>query len=114
MYQELLNKENKLALIGLGYVGLPIALAFAKKIKVIGFDINEARVDMMKRSIDPSNELEAEAFENGDIEFTTNLDTLREARFYVVAVPTPVDTHNVPDLTPVLRASETIGKVIKK
>lgn len=114
MYQELLNKEHKLALIGLGYVGLPIALAFAKKIDVIGFDINQARVDLMKQGIDPSNELEAEAFQDCRIEFTTSLDTLREARFFVVAVPTPVDEHKVPDLTPVLRASETIGKVIKK
>ncbi len=114
MYQQLLNKENKLALIGLGYVGLPIALAFARKIDVIGFDINEARVDMMRRGIDPSNELEKEAFDNCSIEFTTSLDKLREARFFVVAVPTPVDQHNVPDLTPVLRASETIGKVIKQ
>src|ERR1043166_3142901 len=114
MYQELLNKEHKLALIGLGYVGLPIALAFARKIDVIGFDINQARVDMMKHGVDPSNELEAEAFENCSIEFTTDLDTLRQARFYVVAVPTPVDIHNVPDLTPVQRASETLGKVIKK
>jgi UDP-N-acetyl-D-galactosamine dehydrogenase len=114
MYQELLNREHKLALIGLGYVGLPIALAFAKKIDVIGFDINEGRVDMMKRGIDPSNELEPQAFEGCSIEFTTSLDKLGEARFFVVAVPTPVDKHNVPDLTPVLRASETIGKVIKK
>jgi UDP-N-acetyl-D-galactosamine dehydrogenase len=114
MYQNLLNKEHKLALIGLGYVGLPIALAFARKIDVIGFDINEQRVDMMRRGIDPSNELEADAFENCSIQFTTSLEELREARFYVVAVPTPVDQHNVPDLTPVLRASETIGKVIKK
>lgn len=114
MYQELLNKEHKLALIGLGYVGLPIALAFAKKIAVIGFDISEVRVEMMRRGVDPSNELEPEAFEECNIEFTTSLDQLREARFFVVAVPTPVDKHNVPDLTPVLRASETIGKVIKK
>ncbi|MBS1629966.1 MAG: nucleotide sugar dehydrogenase [Bacteroidetes bacterium] len=114
MYQELLQKENKLALIGLGYVGLPIALAFAKKIEVIGFDINESRVDLMKRGIDPSNELETQAFENCSIEFTSSLDKLREARFFIVAVPTPVDEHNVPDLTPVQRASETIGKVIKK
>ncbi len=114
MYHELLRKEYKLALIGLGYVGLPIALAFARKIDVIGFDINEARIDMMRRGIDPSNELEKEAFEGCSIEFTTSLDKLREARFFVVAVPTPVDQHNVPDLTPVLRASETIGKVIKK
>lgn len=114
MYQQLLNKEYKLALIGLGYVGLPIALAFAKHIEVIGFDINEKRVAMMKEGIDPSNELEPSAFENCAIEFTTSLDTLREARFFVVAVPTPVDKHNVPDLTPVIKASETIGKVIKK
>jgi UDP-N-acetyl-D-galactosamine dehydrogenase len=114
MYQELLNKEYKLALIGLGYVGLPIALAFARKIDVIGFDINEARVAMMRQGLDPSHELEAEAFADCSIEFTTSLDTLRDARFFVVAVPTPVDQHNVPDLTPILRASETIGKVIKK
>jgi UDP-N-acetyl-D-galactosamine dehydrogenase len=114
MYQELVSKEYKLALIGLGYVGLPIALAFARKIDVIGFDINQKRVDMMKQGIDPSNELEPEAFGGCSIEFTSDIDTLRNARFFVVAVPTPVDQHNVPDLTPVLRASETIGKVIKK
>src|SRR4051812_39216424 len=108
MYQELLNKEHKLALIGLGYVGLPIALAFAKKIDVFGFDIHEGRVDMMRHGLDPSNELEPDAFEGCSIEFTTSLDKLREACFFVVAVPTPVDKHNVPDLTPVLRASETI------
>ena len=114
MYQQLLNKEYKLALIGLGYVGLPIALAFARKIDVIGFDINEKRVALMKQGIDPSNELERDAFDDCSIEFTTDLDVLRQARFFVVAVSTPVDGHNVPDLTPVLRASETIGKVIKK
>lgn len=114
MLSTLQNKENKIAVIGLGYVGLPIALAFARKLRVIGFDINEQRVEMMRQGIDPSCELEKEAFENCDIEFTTSLDKLREARFFIVAVPTPVDSHNVPDLTPVLKASETIGKVIKK
>lgn len=114
MLATLQNKENKIAVIGLGYVGLPIALAFARKLQVIGFDINEQRVEMMRQGIDPSCELEKEAFENCDIEFTTSLDKLREARFFIVAVPTPVDSHNVPDLTPVLKASETIGKVIKK
>ncbi len=114
MYEQLINKENKLAVIGLGYVGLPIALEFARKIKVIGFDINEKRVEMMRNHIDPSNELESTAFEGCDIEFTSSLDKLKEATFFIVAVPTPVDEHNVPDLTPVLRASETIGKVIKK
>ncbi len=114
MYSQLVAKEARLALIGLGYVGLPIALAFARKIDVIGFDINEKRVDMMRNRIDPSNELSAAAFDDCSIEFSADLETLREARFYVVAVPTPVDEHNVPDLTPVLRASETLGKVIKK
>lgn len=114
MYQDLISKNKTLAVIGLGYVGLPIALEFAKKIKVIGFDINAERVAMMRNGIDPSQELESSAFENCDIEFTNDLDVLRQANFFIVAVPTPVDDHNVPDLIPVQRASETIGKVIKK
>jgi UDP-N-acetyl-D-glucosamine/UDP-N-acetyl-D-galactosamine dehydrogenase len=114
MYQQLLNKEAKIAIVGLGYVGLPIALAFARKVKAIGFDINAGRVALMKQGIDPSNELEKEAFDHCDIIFTDQIDELREARFYIIAVPTPVDVHNVPDLTPVLKASETMGKVIKK
>ena len=113
MFQGLLDKNKKLAVIGLGYVGLPIALEFAKKIKVIGFDINARRVDMMRNDIDPSQELEKEAFEGCDIEFTNDLEVLKQANFFIVAVPTPVDEHNVPDLVPVKRASETIGKVIK-
>ncbi len=113
MYQELIEKKAKLAVIGLGYVGLPIALAFAKKLSVIGFDINAARVDLMKQSIDPSNELDGEAFDGCDITFTHSLDVLREARFFIVAVPTPVDVQNIPDLTPVIKASETISKVVK-
>lgn len=114
MYQELIDKKKKLAVIGLGYVGLPIALEFAKKISVIGFDINEGRVEMMKNAIDPSNELESAAFADCDIEFTNSLDKLREANFFIVAVPTPVDAHNIPDLIPVQKASDTIGKVVKK
>lgn len=114
MYQELIDKKAKLAVIGLGYVGLPIALEFARKVSVIGFDISSKRIEMMKQGIDPSNELEKEAFEGCDIVFTDSLDVLREAKFLIVAVPTPVDEHNVPDLNPVLRASETVGKVIKK
>jgi UDP-N-acetyl-D-galactosamine dehydrogenase len=114
MYQELLDKKNKLAVIGLGYVGLPIALAFAKKVKVIGFDISAKRVDMMKQGIDPSQELEKEAFDGCDIEFTHDIEVLKQANFFIVAVPTPVDEQNVPNLTPVQKASETVGKVIKK
>ncbi len=114
MYQELIDKKAKLAVIGLGYVGLPIALEFAKKISVIGFDINAKRVELMKQGIDPSNELTSESFKGCEIEFTNSLDKLREAKFFIVAVPTPVDEYNVPDLVPVQKASETIGKVIKK
>ncbi|MEO7444122.1 MAG: nucleotide sugar dehydrogenase, partial [Ferruginibacter sp.] len=114
MYTELTEKKKKLAVIGLGYVGLPIALEFARKISVIGFDINADRVAMMKQGIDPSKELDKNAFEGCDIEFTNDLDVLRTANFFIVAVPTPVDEHNIPDLIPVQRASETIGKVIKK
>ncbi len=109
MYQQLLDKKNRLAVIGLGYVGLPIALAFAKKVKVIGFDINAKRVGMMKEGIDTSQELDKEAFENCDIEFTSDVEKLREAKFYIGAVPRPVDDQNVPNLTPVLKASETSG-----
>src|ERR1019366_1543110 len=114
MYKELVDKKKKLAVIGLGYVGLPIALEFAKKISVIGFDINAGRIEMMMNGIDPSKELDTEAFNNCDIEFTNSLDKLREANFFIVAVPTPVDSHNVPDLIPVNKASDTIGKVLKK
>jgi UDP-N-acetyl-D-galactosamine dehydrogenase len=114
MYKSLVNKKEKLAVIGLGYVGLPIALEFAHNISVIGFDINSKRIEMMQQGIDPSNELGKDEFDNCDIKFTSCLDELREAKFFIVAVPTPVDQHNVPDLTPVKKASETIGKVIKK
>ncbi|WP_210489959.1 nucleotide sugar dehydrogenase [Rufibacter aurantiacus] len=114
MYQQLLNKEAKLAVIGLGYVGLPIALEFAKKISVIGFDINAKRVELMKNNVDPSGELEASAFEGCDITFTNDLEVLREARFFIVAVPTPIDNHALPDLKPLLGASTTVGKVLKE
>src|SRR6478736_2698574 len=114
MYKDLVDKKEKLAVIGLGYVGLPIALEFAKKISVIGFDINQSRIELMKKGIDPSNELDSEAFESCDILFTNSLDVLKEANFFIVAVPTPVDQHNVPDLVPVQKASEAVGKVIKK
>ena len=114
MYNELLNKESKLAVIGLGYVGLPIALAFARKISVIGFDISAERVEKMKNGIDPSNELSAPDFENCDIEFTNSPEILREAKFHIVAVPTPIDEHKQPDLTPLISASKTIGSILKK
>ncbi|OWP64634.1 UDP-N-acetyl-D-galactosamine dehydrogenase [Hymenobacter amundsenii] len=114
MYEQLLQKEAKLAVIGLGYVGLPIALEFARKIKVIGFDINAKRVEMMRGHVDPSGELTAEDFVGCDITFTDSLEVLREATFFVVAVPTPIDEHAQPDLKPLLGASSSVGKVLKK
>jgi UDP-N-acetyl-D-galactosamine dehydrogenase len=114
VYNELLRKDAKLAVIGLGYVGLPIALEFAKQLSVIGFDINAGRVEMMRNHQDPSGELDASAFEGTDITFTDSLDVLREAKFFIVAVPTPIDEHAQPDLKPLLGASGSVGKVLKK
>lgn len=114
MYQELVGRKNKLAVIGLGYVGLPIALEFAKKISVIGFDINKKRVDLIRQGIDPNKEVDADEFKNKDIVFTYDPSLLKEASFFIVAVPTPIDKYNVPDLKPLISASEMIGSVLKK
>jgi UDP-N-acetyl-D-galactosamine dehydrogenase len=114
MFSKIVKKESTVALIGLGYVGLPIALAFAKKVKVIGFDINEKRVGLMKKGIDPSFELSKEDFKNSDIRFTHQIEDLKKANFFIVAVPTPIDEHNLPDLSPLISASITVGKVLKK
>lgn len=112
IYKDLLSGKKKMAVIGLGYVGLPIALEFARKMSVIGFDIKEDRVELMKKGIDPSNELESKDFEGCDIQFTAKLEDLHDAAFYIVAVPTPIDSHNKPDLTPLLSATKSVGKVI--
>jgi UDP-N-acetyl-D-galactosamine dehydrogenase len=114
MYKDLIDKKKKLAVLGLGYVGLPIALEYARKIKVIGFDISEPRINKMRNSIDPSGELDAAAFQGCDIEFSSDAEKLRDASFYIVTVPTPIDEHNLPDLKPILGATRFIGKVLKK
>jgi UDP-N-acetyl-D-galactosamine dehydrogenase len=114
MYQELKEKKKKLAVLGLGYVGLPIALEFSKKISVIGFDISEERVGKMKQGIDPSGELSSDNFQNTEIEFTSDQAKLKEASFFIVTVPTPIDEHNLPDLRPLLSATKFIGKALKK
>lgn len=114
IYDSLVKREAKIAVIGLGYVGLPIALAFAKKVPVIGFDISEKKVELLKKGIDPGKEMEAETFQGTDIVFTHSEEQLKEANFFIVAVPTPVDDHNVPDLTPVKGASQVIGRALKK
>jgi UDP-N-acetyl-D-galactosamine dehydrogenase len=114
IHKELAAKNATLAVIGLGYVGLPIALEFARKFKVIGFDIKPERVDMLRNKIDPSAELDSSAFDGTDILFTHEIEDLRQASFFVVAVPTPIDEHNNPDLGALLGASRTVGKVLKK
>jgi UDP-N-acetyl-D-galactosamine dehydrogenase len=114
IYQDLIDKNTKLAVIGLGYVGLPIALEFAKRVNVIGFDINASRIGQMQRGQDPSRELSSADFENRSIQFTCNIDDLNEATFFIVAVPTPIDDSNLPDLKPLLGASRTVGQVLKK
>lgn len=114
LYQQILQKENKVSLIGLGYVGLPIALEFARQVPVIGFDIKPDRIELMKQGIDPSCELPKEAFDGCDIQFTANPEDLKAAAFHIVAVPTPIDDSNMPDLSPLLSATRTVGKILKK
>ncbi len=114
IFEDLLQKRAKLAVIGLGYVGLPIALEFARTISVIGFDINARRIDMMRNAIDPSKEVEAAEFAGRDIVFTDDIEILKQARFFIIAVPTPVDKYNTPDLKPLIGASGTVGKALKK
>lgn len=114
IYDELKSRRKAIAVIGLGYVGLPLALEFAKKFRVIGFDIREDRLEKMRNRIDPSREVDPSEFDGADIVFTSQTEDLRDAIFFIVAVPTPVDEHKVPDLKPILSASRTVGKVLKK
>jgi UDP-N-acetyl-D-galactosamine dehydrogenase len=114
IYSKLINKETRISIIGLGYVGLPIALEFARHISVTGFDIKPERVELMRKGIDPSNELSPEAFSDTDIYLTSDPADLKEASFHIIAVPTPTNRNNLPDLTPVLNASETVGRILKK
>jgi UDP-N-acetyl-D-glucosamine/UDP-N-acetyl-D-galactosamine dehydrogenase len=114
IFNRLVAKDATLAVIGLGYVGLPIALEFARKIKVVGFDINQDRINLMQQNIDPSNELVAADFEGCDIKFSANIDDLKDVQFFIVAVPTPIDDSNLPNLKPLIGASSTVAKVLKK
>lgn len=114
IFKDLESKNKKIAVLGLGYVGLPIALEFAKRFSVIGFDINDERINLMNKGIDPSKELGSDDFVGTDIVFTSSVEKLKEASFYIVAVPTPIDEHNLPDLKPVLAASKTVGQVVSK
>ena len=115
LYNKLLRNEEKLSLIGLGYVGMPIAVAFAKKrIKVIGYDLNKEKIELYKSGIDPTKEVGDEAIKKTSVEFTADETKLREAKFHIVAVPTPVNTDHTPDLTPVIGASQILGRNLTK
>lgn len=111
LYQKIINKEEKISLVGLGYVGMPIAVAFAGKgMQVIGFDLNKSKIELYKSGIDPTKEVGDEAIKNTTVEFTSDETRLRDAKFHIVAVPTPVNTDHTPDLTPVIGASEIVGR----
>lgn len=115
LYQKLVNKEEKLALVGLGYVGMPIAVAFSKKgLNVIGFDLNKAKIDLYKSGIDPTKEVGDDVIKNTTLEFTSDPQKLKEAKYIIVAVPTPVNADHTPDLKPVIGASEIVGKNLSK
>ncbi len=114
LYEKLLAGEEKLSLVGLGYVGMPIAVAYAKKIKVVGYDFNAEKVELYKKGIDPTREVGDDAIKETSVEFTANPEKLRECKFHVVAVPTPVNDDHTPDLTPVEGASHTLGKYLTK
>ncbi|MFI2857086.1 nucleotide sugar dehydrogenase [Paenibacillus sp. JSM ZJ436] len=114
LYGKLVNKEEKVAVVGLGYVGMPIAVAFAKKLNVIGFDLNTDKINSYKHGIDPTNEVGNEVIKNTTVEFTTDESKLQEAKFHIVAVPTPINTDKTPNLKPIEGVSETIGRNLTK
>ena len=114
LYEKLVSGEEKLSLVGLGYVGMPIAVAFARKIKVVGFDLNEKKIELYKNGIDPTNEVGNDVIKNTKVEFTADPSRLKEAKFHIVAVPTPVNDDHTPDLTPVEGASRILGQNLTK
>ena len=114
LYEKLIRHEEKLSVIGLGYVGMPIAVAFARKIDVIGFDLNEQKVELYRSGKDPTNEVGDEVIQNTAVQFTADESRLREAKFHIVAVPTPVNDDHTPDLSPVEGAGRILGRNLTK
>lgn len=114
LYERIVSGEEKIALVGLGYVGMPIAVSFAKKVKVIGYDLNKEKINLYRQGIDPTKEVGNEGIKETTVEFTDDEKKLQEAKFIIVAVPTPVNTDHTPDLTPVVGASEIVGRNITK
>lgn len=114
LYEKIMNHEEKISIIGMGYVGMPIAIAFAKKVKVVGYDISEEKINLLQQGIDPTKEVGDEEIQSTTVEFTVDERKLREARFHIVAVPTPINQDKTPDLSPVVQASKTIGRNLVK
>jgi len=110
LYNEIINRKEKISLIGLGYVGMPIAVSFSRRADVIGFDVNQAKIDLYKKGIDPTREVGDEAIAACTVDFTADETRLREAKFHIVAVPTPVKANHTPDLSPVIGASTILGR----
>lgn len=114
LYQDIIEKKEKISLVGLGYVGMPIAVAFAKKVSVIGYDLNQEKINLYKKGIDPTNEVGNTAIRESSVEFTSDETKLKEAKFHIIAVPTPVNTDHTPDLSPVEGASRILGRNLSK
>ena len=114
LFEKIFNKQEKIAVIGLGYVGMPLAVAFATKVDVIGYDLNKTKVELYKIGIDPTNEVGNEAIKESTVEFTSDESKLKEAKFHIVAVPTPINSDKTPDLSPVEGASATVGRNLTK
>lgn len=114
LYEKLIKKQENLAMVGLGYVGMPIAVAFAKKINVIGFDLNKAKIELYKQGVDPTREVGNEALKATSVEFTSDENDLDRAKFFIVAVPTPVNSDHTPDISPVEGASAIVGQHLSK
>src|SRR6056297_1393360 len=113
-FEEIKNRQEKISLVGLGYVGMPIAVSFAKKCDVIGFDINKEKIEEYKKGKDVTNEVGDEVLKQTTVQFTSNPEDLKKAKFHIVAVPTPIKKDKTPNLKPVISATKTLGKVLQK
>ena len=114
LYEKIVNREEKIAIVGLGYVGMPLAVAFAKKLDVIGYDVNQEKIKLYKSGVDPTREVGDDAIKNTTVDFTSDETRLAEAKFIIIAVPTPINIDHTPDLTPVIGASEIVGRNMAK
>ena len=114
LYEKIVNREEKISIVGLGYVGMPISVAFAKKVEVIGFDVSKEKIELYKNGIDPTKEVGNEVIKNTSVDFTYDEKNLQEAKFHIVAVPTPINDDNTPDLSIVESASRTVGRNLVK